>query len=347
MLHASEEYTLTKVKINGDRVLNGIFDLSVEYGDDGVGWMAYSRVSLPEFVSTHLAKSIDNGKSWDYISTINKSYAQKITALGKTFNGVWRYETPSLMYDPDDIPERKWKLFVQKYYAFPPYKVGNSLFSEGWIEYKTANSPNGPWSKPKCLFGHKKHGCEIQLNSLHPSLAKNLFYNEIGSFSYMGVLYISVDASTTLNGLKQWRKRTVVLFSSRDHGKSWHYNGVLTNYQDASKFGYLALTGSSLVLHKDKPYLLITPSGKKGLFVKDRGHNGCYVVAFDDIKNAKLAKDSKGRLRLIKNIAPGYHSGGLCDYHEANTNGGVLFSQINLESKPDVFGIYNTGWMPY
>ena len=45
-LYADESLAFTKISPQGDKALNGIFDLSVEYGADGVGWMAYSRVSV-------------------------------------------------------------------------------------------------------------------------------------------------------------------------------------------------------------------------------------------------------------------------------------------------------------
>ena len=346
VLYADESLAFTKISPQGDKALNGIFDLSVEYGADGVGWMAYSRVSVPEFVSTHLAKSMDNGASWTYVSTINKSSAEDVRVKGKSFKGVWRYETPSLVYDPRDIPARRWKLFSQRYYVLPPFKKDDGLMREGWIEYKSAPSPEGPWSKPECLFGQKKHNCRVQPNSLHPSLSGNLFYNEVGAFFYNGVLYMSLDANTAPSGVGDWEKRKTVLFSSNDKEKSWRYNGVLTDYNDASGFGYFALTGTSLIEYNGNPYLLITPSGKKGLLVKNRAHDGCYLVAFEDISRAKLKRDSTGRLAIIKELSPEYNSGGLCDYHQNNSKGGVLFSQIDMKKMPEIFGIYSTHWMP-
>lgn len=105
-LHASEHSPFTEIFVEGDKELNGIFDLSIEYGPDGIGWMAYSRVSIPKHVSTHLAKSTDQGASWHYVGVVNQSHAQTVHIGGKTFEGVWRYETPSLVYDPWDVPEK-------------------------------------------------------------------------------------------------------------------------------------------------------------------------------------------------------------------------------------------------
>lgn len=343
---------LHKINIEHDAVKNGIFDISVEYDDKGIGWMAYSRVKLPKYVETRIAKSTDKGKTWQFVSTVNPSKDGQQNIIDKKNKtkkqkGVWRNETPSLLYDPEDKPARRWKLFYQHYLSKPPYKKGNSLFAHGWIEYRYAKSPEGPWSKPVRLFGSKKNKCHINPNKLHKDLKKNAFYNEIGTISVAGVIYLSVDASTTDTGLGDWSQRKIVLFSSRDHGKNWNYVGVLTDFDDAGKFGYLIFTGSSLVREGKKIYLLITPAGKKGLFVKNRGHDGTYIVEFEDISKARLKRDKKGKLIVLKMIKPDrdMHSGGLADYDEQNTQGGILFSQLssNAKHRPEFFQVYNTG----
>ena len=347
----SRELTSTsgysKINIYNDATKNGIFDISVEYDSDGIGWMAYSRVSLPKFVETRIARSIDHGKTWKYVNTVNVSKHGLQINGQKKHKGAWRYETPSLLYDPKDKLSRRWKLFSQKYLSIPPYKKGKSLFQHGWIEYKYASSPEGPWSKSVRLFGSKANKCKVDPNNLHRSLSKNVFYNEIGTISVNGVIYLSVDASTTPTGVGEWRKRKIVLFSSKDHGESWRYVDTLTDYDDAGGFGYLVLTGSSLVRDGNQLYLLTTPSGKKGLFAKNRSHDGTYVIEFDDISKAKLRRDKKGKLVVSKIFKPeaGMHSGGLSDYDEQNTHGGILFSQLATEKKhhPEFFQVFSTG----
>jgi hypothetical protein len=343
--HAKVEYH--KLNIKGDAVNNGIFDISVEYGDDNVGWMAYSRVILPKYVETRIAKSTDRGKTWHYVTTVNKSSDGHITIKGKKREGAWRNETPTLLYDPQDKPGRRWKLFYQRYLSVPPYKKGNSLFDHGWIEYRYAKNPAGPWSKPIRLFCHEGNQCEVHPNKLNRSLRQNAFYNELGAIAVNGVIYLSADASTTATGVGEWRKRKVVLFASKDHGESWRFVGTLTDYKDAGDFGYLIFTGSSLVREGNRLYLLVTPAGKKGLFVKNRSHDGTYVIGFDDISQARLKRDKKGKLIVHKILSPekGMHSGGLSDYHEKNTNGGIMFSQLSTDPKhrPEFFQVFSTG----
>lgn len=332
-----------KLVIFGDPAKNGIFDVSVEYGPDGIGWMAYSRVELPKYVSTHMARSRDRGKTWTYVSTINASQDDTIIVDGKAVPGLWRYETPTLVYDPKDHPTRRWKLYAERYFTLPPYKKDSTLHGEGWIEMKYARRPDGFWSKAERLFGSRASGSRIDLNQLHPDLNGMKFYNELGSIALGDTLYLSMDASFTPSGLGDWEKRKIILIESKDHGKTWIYTGTLTDYDDASDARYLVLTGSSLVKEGNRVFLLVTPSGAKGLFgVKNRGHDGTWIIEFEDIVHAKLKRNAKGKLVVLRKIPIDLTNGGLSDYHELNLYGGILFPQINVKSPPDVFQTYMT-----
>jgi hypothetical protein len=334
-----------KIDIRGERHKNGIYDISVEYGDDGVGWMAYSRIEVPKHVETRLAKSTDHGRTWSFVRTLNPSVAGTFKQNGKIIKGVWRYEIPALVYDRGDRPARRWKLFAQRIFSKPPHKRGTALMGESWIEYRYARSPQGPWSEPVRLLGTDKGGPQQNLNSLHADLQDMTHYTEIGVLEHQGILYMSLDAGTTMSGLGEWHKRKVILISSSDHGESWNYVGTLTDSADADDFGYLILTGTSLVREGNRIYLLATPSGEKGLF-KNKGHAGLLAIEFADISRARLKRDSKGKLVVTKRIKPVLDSGGLSDYDEQNYNGGIIFGQVDLRIKSrhaQVFKAFNTG----
>lgn len=123
-----------------------------------------------------------------------------------------------------------------------------------------------------------------------------------GSIAVNGVIYLSLDASAAPSGLGQWKERRIIPFSSKDQGKSWHYTGTLTNYDDANSLGYFALTASSLVRQGNNLYMLVTPTGAKGLGKKNRAHNGTLVILIADITKAKLERDGRGELVVKKHI---------------------------------------------
>ena len=331
-----------KIDIQGEEPRNGYFDISIEYAEDGTGWLAYSRVEIPKHVETHLARSTDRGQTWHFAGALNRSEEGSQSIDGVMQTGVWRYETPTLLYDPSDATSRRWKLFVQRYLSTLPHGKDDSHFGQGRIEYRHAAKPEGPWSESTCLFGKPRDGCQVDLNTLDLDLKDVSFYNELGSIVVDGVIYVSMDASATPSGFGRWEDRKVVLIRSRDHGKSWSYVGTLTDYADAGSLGYLVLTGSSLVAEDGRLFLLITPSGGKGLFRKNRGHDGTLVLEFDDIRHARLKRDGEGELLVLKSFKPGGNSGGLSDHDERNTGGGMLFSQINLNGKPEFFQIFNS-----
>ncbi len=334
-----------QITIRGEKRRSGMYDITLEYGDDDIGWMAYSWVHKPKYVGTHLARSTDHGKTWTYVSTINRSQEGTMKVNGKTMHGVWRYETPTLVYDRGDVPAMRWKLYSQRVFIEAPYKKRSALWGDSWIEYRYARSPEGPWSKPIRAFSAKP-GVGLNLNGLSRELNGMVFYNELGSLEYNGTLYMSLDASPTGSGVGEWDKRKIILISSKDHGKQWRYVGALTNAADANHFGYLVFTTSSLARVDNRNYLLVSPAGKKGLFVKNRGHDGTLVFEFDNIDQAKLKRNADGQLTVIKQITPSLTTGGESDYDEQNRNGGIVFCQIDLSVKsPDAefFKIFNTG----
>lgn len=328
-----------RIKLKGLSGKNGMFDVSLEYDDKGVGWLAYSRVQIPKFIETHISKSTDNGRTWKYVGQAGESTEGEITVGGKTVKGTWRDETPCLLFDPGDVPERRWKLFTNRYFAAKPYKPKTRLMSEGTIDVKYAPSPEGPWSAAECVVG-KHSNCKIS-QSAHKSVKDVKMNTEPGAVIDNGVIYLSIDAGTTPSGLGEWKKYRVVLLKSADHGKTWSYVGTLLDSKDASHFGYLVFTGTSLARVGGKLYLLATPSG--GMKQKNKGHDGTMVFELTDISRGKIKREKGGKPLVIKRLKVEKGSGGLADFDEQNTNGGVIYSQNWLLGFPQVFRVFQTG----
>ena len=138
-----------RLQVDGDESPNGIFDVSLKYSDDGIGWMAYSSIEIPKFVETHIAKSTDHGKTWVFSTKPNTSSEVTFEINGKSTSGVWRYETPSLLFDPTDKTNRRWKLFTNRYPVIAPFDPTDRRMSDGTIEvqyspdFDTKLSKNG------------------------------------------------------------------------------------------------------------------------------------------------------------------------------------------------------------
>lgn len=326
----------------------GIFDPALEYDQNGVGWLAYSWLpngSFPfPYVHTHLATSTDHGASWTYVMEINHSSdATVTTSTGKTLSGNWRYEVPTIARDPDD-PGKEWKMFFHRYLEVPADAPQDRHFEYGWIAYRTAPNPTGPWSAEIALFGAGDwplapfHQTAVSLDALSPDLASHLVYSEPGALYLNGTLYVSMVAAQA-DGL-----HGVVLVASSDHGASWRYLGTVVTNADAAALGYLHFDGSSLALHGDQAFLLVAPVDAQSHF------DGTMAFRFSDITKGALERNSAGALTLFRHIpmqrpllANGGVGGGQSTYNEHNVNGGMLMPQQDWTSTPPrPFRVFNT-----
>ena len=338
---AKREMDIKEINLNdGDRK-NGLFDVSLEYDNSGVGWLAYSRVEIPKFIETQIAKSTDHGASWTHVTGIADSKEETKKIKGKSVKGVWRDETPALLFDPADKKNRRWKLFTNRYFTTAPYKPKTRMLGEGTINVKYATIPAGPWSKAECVVGNRAD-CKLSMKTAHHDVADVKMNTEPGAIMDKGVIYLSMDAGTVDHGLGEWENYRIVLLSSADHGASWRYAGILLNHKDAMKFGYRVFTGTSLVRSKGKLFVMATPSGAlKG----SSDHDGSMVFEITDIKRAKIKRDGSGKPIVTKRfeLPKGVSSGGLADYDEQNTAGGVVFSTLKLFDFPKIFRIKQMG----
>ena len=324
-----------KMTIQGETAANGVYDPSLEYYN-GTGWIAYSAVEAPKYVHTQLAKSDDHGKTWEYIATINKAVDGTIVLDGKSIEGVWRHEVPTLVHDPQDTG-KEWKLFWHKYFTRPPFNAEDRLFPYGWIAYKYAPHPEGPWSEEIPLFGAGIFPPEpytplINLSDLHRDLRECIVYSEPGSLVHNNVLYLSLNGHI----IKGENIGKVFLIASYDHGKTWEYVITLLTPEDARKFGGIYFTGSSLVKEDGRLFLLACPENPADTM----HHKGTVIFEFEDITRGELKRDNG--LIVLKYLQPARTSGGQSDYDEQNTYGGIVMPQRDVADYPYVFQIFNT-----
>ena len=346
-----------KINIVGEDSFSGVYDPSVEYGDDGVGWLVYSanNNSLDGFyhLETHLAKSLDHGKTWTKVGAVNNTYDKVLVINGKVIDGFYREETATLLFDPDDPnPNRRWKLFTVTGFSKKPHKIGEVRKATYWpqvyIAYKYAADPEAlSLAQEIPLFGSKYCqgpvcSAKYNLNSFNgKDLGDVSFYEESGSLVNDGILYLSLSAVTVRGRGGQ----STILLSSGDHGQTWKYVGKLTySRKDAKSLGYDELTASSLAEENGRVFLLVSPVKQKK-FPPHLEYNGVYIFEFDDITKAKLKRDNNGRLIVQKYLPPlstRSIGGGQSEYHEQNTYGGIIMAQSDSAAVRECFTIYST-----
>lgn len=331
-----------KIKIIGAEIKNGRGDPSLEYGPDGVGWLTYTLVDVAgNYLTTHLAKSLDNGKTWKFVKAINEPFADTVGGV----EGNWEHETTTIIYDPND-PGKEWKLYWFRYFRTQGSIARQSghTWLKSWISYKYASNPQGQWSEEIPVFGmgdYREKG--VDLAGLHPDLKDLVFFYELGSLYLDGVIYLSLEGCASATGKGEWEKKKIILVSSHDHGKTWIYNGTLIDHNDAKDSGYLTYTASSLVQESGRVFLMASPSGKLSNPQDPEGHHdGTDIFEFEDIIGARLKRDRNGKLILIKHIDDNLLKGGQADYDQQNSYGGIVIPQEDLDYYPEVFQLFST-----
>jgi len=327
--------------ISGDDARNGNYDPSLEYDRNGIGWMSYSAVRAGKDgeVETRIARSDDQGQSWRYVTDVNTvSPASAKLPNGKTITGKWWHEVSSLVHDPDD-PGKEWKLYWHEYLARMPHKSEKDrIFPFGWIAYRSAPSPAGPWSDSVALIGAgpfplPPYKTEFKIGDIHPDLEKYIVLSEPGTLYHNGRIYLSLQAARDPKLGKN--KHDIILISSGDHGRNWDYNGVVFSAEDAKReYGANWMTGSSLVKDKGRLFVLLCPESSK------KGHEGTVVYEFEDIDRARL------KPQAIKHIQHHLTVGGQSDYDAMNLNGGIVMPQFHMKNLPKAFRVFNTGERP-
>lgn len=323
----------------------GILDPAVAF-DGQRHFMAYTAVTPPAGNTKDLRTEIyfaydkkpTHCTSWRQISTPFQTRGEMLLGPdGKTpvTSGIWRIETPSLVYDPDD-KGKEWKIFAYKYfwagktdlarlygaivYRYTAEPLNTDGWStEQWVLSASEQSPPFPYSQI----------VETKLSELHPSLEDVYFY------ARPSVVYIDKTLVMTLSAFvmnKQTPDR-VIMIASKDHGRTWHYLG--TPLRDSMLPGiktdtgsYNILQGASLLLNDGVPFLA-------AVFGNDHIEAaGTFVFGFDNISKAILVNDKAGNPLLLNHIqlssaVPTNVGGGFAAYHDACKESGVISSEMS------------------
>jgi len=343
----------TPLKIMGATSEN-IYDPSVEYTPTGdLGYMAYVVVKNEKdlkdpLIHVEIAKSINKGQKWSRVSQPFESKKSELissASMEPLATGVWRYEMPSLVYDPKDTG-KEWKLYASRYFWNGDIKLAR-LYS--MISYRYASSPEGVWSEEKwILSGHEllppppyNHLVKSSLNKLHPSLEDLAFYTDPSVLAKKGALFMVLSGFTDKD---LERVNRLVLLASLDHGKNWIFvKSLITKEQLAQLGDYTRMSGASLIEYKEKVYLMLSLGDEKVF------GQGTFIFEFSDLLNGKLKQTPEGLLKIVNKIPLKGNvfsklGGGSGDFDEQDEYSGLLVS----EALPGTheFIIHKTELMP-
>jgi hypothetical protein len=311
----------------------GMFDPSLRGDPNGQTlWMSYSSGASDFTISTRLARSDDQGATFQDQGVV--VFQGNVTPLPPPTNsGIWQYEVSNLVYDQDAPAGEKWKLMAFRYLV----AGGSHLYQHSWMALKTSATIPSGWSSERKLFTGAGYDAaddnsiigppEIPLDQLAgPGGTKPLSdcaaFTEPGFLSKAGALYLAIGCAT---GGPSDR---IVLLQLSHPAETWSYVGVLVTNAD-SPAGFTGLSAAELTSVRGTDYLIVSPAASSG------GYQGCLVYQFASLAAAEIERQN-GKPVLINAIpSTGAFNNGACSYDPLATQSGILYlNQTQAPASP-------------
>lgn len=329
---------------------SGMYDPALLRADNDDLWLAYSAVdfylsgmNVVQDVGTRLARSTDNGSSFDWVATVSTPASTTVTDTDPMLTacgaadciGRWVYETPTLVEDPSDPdPDRRFKLFANKYFLYPQPVSSKTLYHLGAIVMWTASSPDAAWSPESVVLRWPLTPPQLaggeNIAGLDAALANCLLVAEPGAAVINQVLWVVV-ACPYLDAVSSDVVQKIVLLQSQDHAASFSYTRTLLSPADAPA-GVKYFSAPALIARHDQaPVLLATAVNNSGAY------SGSRVFAFTAGDTLFTAMSMAQSILSVPLQAPS-HIGGASTYARDTGNLGILQS----DAIPDLMQLQNT-----
>lgn len=292
---------------------------------------------------THLARSVDHGASWTFVSELTP--AEVHHDAGGAVLGMLQNEVSTLVRTDDGA----WTLLWLRYLETPG---ASSTRSDFLFMTKSASSPAA--LRESEAQPHARGTIDSRLgvaphvwSNEVPELADCAVFTEPALFSQGGEVFA---ASTCLvlgaSGLDDLRSRNVLLRRREDR---YEYVGVLTDHDDAAALGADALEQAALAVSRvpGRTLLLVTPLDRAASVL----HQGCIVLEVADLSTASIRREEGGAPAplAVLTASGGQLGPGLCDYDPRSETGVLLTIPVAdpTRSPPDLrIAIHATGVHP-
>ena len=333
---------------------NGIFDPALVEDEAGQIWMSYSEVNLSPIapkllhVQTRIAVSTDRGATWEDRGLINPAQPVTLPPPYQGLPAVWVQEVSRLIFNPYALDSERWQMFWLRYLRVYDSDQDSSipLFEHGWIAWKGAPAPEGPWSRGRKLFsgslynednnGDALGAPEYPLERLFPAaLGDCLVFTEPGALVAEDGVYISLKCPTGAEGGK-----IVLLHCSHDL-LTCDYRGNLLEDEEASSFNnrFNGFSATEMFRNSEDIFLMVTPTETEAKL-----YRGCYVFRIIDLENAELERiDSRPNVVLIVEGTDRSFNGA-CTYSQGSAVG-IIYSQA-FPGAPPEFRLFASGRVP-
>jgi hypothetical protein len=314
----------------------GIGDPSLEVDPEtGHVWLAYSWLDVvvsaagpppvADFgIRTHLARSVDGGRSFERVNAANR-VQRRPDRQGRA--GHFLHEVSTLAR----VGPRDWRLAWLRY--FDPLGAARE-YAEPRLVGVRAPEPASFGRTPEEALGAE------------PALADCAGLTEPALFAEDGRVWLAASCIVFSLGSRRPERESLVLL--REAAGGWAPAGALLGAADARALGGDRVEQADLARGRDGRLLLFVTPIREG---ENPAHQGCVVLEVEDLAAARIRREAAGRpfVRAVLTADGNGLGPGMCTYDAASETGVLLvMTRFDLASDPpDLrFSLRRTGFHP-
>lgn len=322
---------------------SGYADPTIRQGNDGVLWLSYSwphlkladRKPVPS-VDIHLAKSVDKGNTWDFVTTLFTATPIS-NPVAPSQAGYLDYEVANLL--PATINGQTTWFGVTLNY-FVPEQGGMAMRPSDSFHIRVyqADNPIALTNAPYAILGggitNKAWDPNQSLipDDMGTSDKKSFFWNEPSLYYENGTLYL-IMVAVNLKDREDISRDSVYVFATKPGGAPsswlWEYKGELIGNTEAKMLGATRLTQVDVVRGKQGDLLLIASPDDWNYEFGDYNHKGCVVLEIISLDKPAVKKDDSGNVLLRAKIMDSQANelgSAACSY-DPNSATGILYTR--------------------
>lgn len=341
----------------------GFADPSIRKDPNGFLWMAYSwphlkfsnRKPIPS-VDIHLARSLDNGKNWEFIKKLYTAVNMENPAK-RNQKGYLDYEVANLLpVSQNGITN--WYGVTLNY--FVPEDGGmaarpsNSFHIRVYKSEKPEDLTNAEYTILAGGNTADEWGASQRLipKEINKTDKNSFFWNEPSLYFENGKLYL-VMVAFNLKNRSDITRDAVYVFSTNPSGNPdswvWEYNGKLAGIEEAKLLSAERLTQIDIARsnNSDKLLLIATPDDWNKDY-NDYNHKGCVALEIVSLERPELRRTVSGKLAVYSKVSDSQANelgSAACSYDPISTTG-ILFTRRNKTEDELTAGIWSTQLKP-
>jgi len=357
LFHCSKDSTCPEIIVSGDPIaadsFRGYGDPSLEFDSStNTLWMSYtylnvlvSDVGPPEVsdfgTQTHLAKSVDNGNTFQYVRSVNTPEIEAHPDTGVL--GWTSHEVSTLVKQSDG----QWQILWMKYLN-PLGTITGVDDRQEFLNWRTTVSTpenlgdnSQIWSSG--LAASDSWNAPIDINSI-AGLSDCAVLTESALFNFSNETYlVSSCLVVDSSGRRTDLERLALLRQTAD---SYEFIANIMDSTDADNLGVDVIQQADISIARDGSIIMIvTPI----ILGDDPSHQGCVVYEFENFATGELKRNNSG-VALARNIITADGNGlgpGLCTYDPASDSGILLVITTFTNNFTDIeFSLRATGVHP-